>query len=127
MGFLKRGRFYTNSVSGEIRADLEGLLKLNAAFEIANRISGNGDVFLYGGQVRRLIIGAGASSDYDFIGDFNLEKIQTTFPEKVKGIWPEVSTLRLNFGGLVFDTTAASNVKSHLAECDITLSAMYMS
>lgn len=128
MGFLERGRFYTDSVSGEIRADLEGLLKLNAAFEIANRISGNGDVFLYGGQVRELVIGTRTtSSDYDFIGDFNLEKIQTTFPEKVKGIWPEVSTLRSNFGGLVFDITAASNVEEHLAKCDITLSTMYMS
>lgn len=111
-----------------INEDQKNLLvnRTKTAFEMAKIITRRAQpLYLFGGIVRNLLLGKETIfSDYDFIGNFNLDQIQSDYSELVIGRWDEVYTIKLKIGPAVYDFVAASNIEAKLSECDITVSTI---
>lgn len=103
------------------------LAKTRNIFEIASVITRKTEVNLYGGTVRNLFLGIETSmSDYDFIGDFDLDQIQNDFPSLVVGRWDKFNTLRLKVGQHSFDFTTTKNIKERLRLTDMNISTLVL-
>lgn len=102
--------------------------EIKTVFTIAKTIVGpQQDLLLYGGTVRNLLLNKTTSNpDYDFIGNFDPEKIQDLFPELVSDRWDDVSTIRLRIGNDDYDFTWARNIPERLSIGDITVSNICM-
>lgn len=107
----------------------EILSKTRNIFEIASVITRRKtEVNLYGGAVRNLLLETETSmSDYDFIGDFDLDQIQNDFPSLVTGRWDKFNTLRLKIGQRYFDFTTTKDIKERLALTDMNISTLILS
>jgi len=117
---------YLADVSGEQSETL--IQRTRTAFEVAKTITGNREgLMLYGGTIRNLLLGIETSEpDYDFIGDFDPDEIQTKYPHLVDSRWDEVSTIRLRIGNCIYDFTWAEDIQERLYIGDITLSNLCM-
>ncbi|MDD4878307.1 MAG: hypothetical protein PHO02_04705 [Candidatus Nanoarchaeia archaeon] len=111
-----------------MKIDFERLNKeMELHFEIAKRITKTkaAPIYLRGGKIRDFILGRNITiSDYDFLGNFDLNQIQNDFPQLVIGRWDEVSTIKLKIGSQIYDFTASTNVEHTINNSDITLSCM---
>ena len=98
------------------------------AFEIAKMVTGKHvPVFLYGGAVRNLILGLPVQdTDFDFIGNFDLDQIEGDFSNLVVGRWDDVSTVRLKIGSVIYDFTGVEDIIQRLTENDINTSLIFM-
>ncbi|HRI05917.1 MAG TPA: hypothetical protein PLV59_03175 [Candidatus Dojkabacteria bacterium] len=113
--------FDTQDLSPSMEREIEDT---KMSFKMARFIVGKEpSLMMYGGNVRNLILGIGTSQpDYDFIGDFDPDYIQNNFREFFVDRWDEVSTLRLNIFGRIFDFTWASDIQERLSINDINIS-----
>lgn len=106
----------------------EKLERIRAAikfpFGIARRItkSLSDPIYLCGGAVRNFLMGRYAETDFDFMGDFDIEQIANDYPESVVGRWNELSTIRLKIGSDIYDFISTPDVGHTLSENDITVS-----
>lgn len=105
------------------------LAKTRNIFEIASVITRRkSGVNLYGGAVRNLLLGIETSmSDYDFIGDFDLDQIQNDFPSLVTGRWDKFNTLRLKIGQNSLDFTTTKDIRVRLCLTDMNISTLVLS
>lgn len=104
------------------------LSNTKTAFAIAKSIVGRDkEVLLYGGVVRNILLGKETSMpDYDFIGDFDPDEIESNYGDLVIGRWDEVTTMRLKIGSAIYDFTWAKDVQERLSIGDITISNLCM-
>lgn len=130
---------YSKTVEGydwsnyEIPINLETRNRLIAnskvAFEIARRITGIKDdkFFIIGGVIRDSILNRKSQHDFDIIGNFDLDKIKSEFKEFISGSWPEVNTIKLQFGDINIDFIFSTNIKETLESNDIDVSNLCLS
>lgn len=104
------------------------LRNTKTAFTIAKSIVGRDkEVLLYGGVVRNILLGKETSMpDYDFIGDFNPDEIESNYSDLVIGRWDEVTTMRMKIGSAIYDFTWAKDIQKRLSIGDITISNLCM-
>lgn len=97
-------------------------------FEVARRITRNcSPLYLGGGAVRYfLLFHESYVTEYDFFGDFDLDQIQSDFPDWVIGRWDDVSTIKLRVGSLTFDFIATTDLGERASRSDITISNIYV-
>lgn len=116
-----------SNISSEQSARLSQ--KTKNAFAVAQIVTGRSTpVFLFGGALRNLLLDQKTNrTDFDFIGNFQLDDIQARFPNLVAGRWDHVDTIRLNIGGKVYDFTSATDIQQRLSVGDITASNLCMS
>jgi hypothetical protein len=98
--------------------------KLITPFEIAKRICGRRTpLLLTGGAVRNLLLDIPTNhTDFDFLGDIDIEKIERKHKNLLIGRWNEVSTIKLRIGGGIYDFTSTTNPQLTLLNNDITIS-----
>lgn len=81
-----------------------------------------GSIYLYGGAIRDFLLNRPITADYDFIGNFDINKIYERNKSDVLGFWPGVATVKLFITGSIYDITHSSNPISTLKTHDITIS-----
>ncbi|MFZ3069106.1 MAG: hypothetical protein WA052_02195 [Microgenomates group bacterium] len=124
--FIKRPGIEPVSVDSSTKERM--IESTKTAFEIAKMVTGkHAPVYLYGGAVRNMLLGQPTSdTDFDFIGNFNLDQIEKDFPGLVVGRWDAVSTLRLEIGSSIYDFTGVEDIYQRLSENDINTSLIFM-
>jgi len=81
--------------------------------------------YMYGGIVRSLLLGdSTAYPDYDFIGDFDIDKIQEKFSKLCIGRWDKFQTIKLKIGSEIYDFTATKDLKKRISSNDINSSVV---
>lgn len=92
-------------------------------FGIAKRITKNSSpLYLCGGSVRNLLTKHDEQTDFDFIGNFDIEQIAKDYPEFIIKKWGELSTIKLQIGSATYDFISSPNIESTLLNNDITIS-----
>lgn len=97
---------------------------LRKAFQTAGSVA-CGEFYLIGSSVRKFILGEPAlSDDIDFIGAFDLDKIQSSYEARVVGRWDQFRTIKVLQDEREIDFINDNNIRAALERRDITLTLM---
>lgn len=97
---------------------------LTKAFQSASSVA-CGEFYLIGSAVRKCILGEpGFCDDIDFMGAFDLDRIQNHFGNQVVRRWDQFRTIKILHDDLEIDFIAETNIRKALEKRDITLSLM---
>ncbi|MCL4366939.1 hypothetical protein M1563_02110 [Patescibacteria group bacterium] len=94
------------------------------AFQIASATT-EGEFFLIGSGARRCLMDdADSIKELDFIGDFDLDKVQQQYRREFIRKWDQYRSLKISWDGIEIDFIARKDIISALRGSDITLSLM---
>ncbi|MDP2630476.1 MAG: undecaprenyl diphosphate synthase family protein, partial [Candidatus Uhrbacteria bacterium] len=97
---------------------------LTKAFQSASSVA-SGEFYLIGSAVRKCILGEpGFCDDIDFMGAFDLDRIQNHFGNQVVRRWDQFRTIKVLQDDLEIDFISDTNIREALEKRDITLSLM---
>lgn len=115
---------YSQEIINSRISEVELSQPLVEAFQVASSVTQE-NFFLIGSGVRKCILNeSGSFDDVDFIGNFDLDRIQKQFGNQVVRRLDQFCTVKIIWGDIEIDFISNTSIKKALEGSDITLSLM---